>query len=225
MSFLKKTLGLFVEFDEPQNSNTAQNPATVTPSNPTASSNPASVRPTIAPQQSISKEDFDKFEKHFDKLLSDNNMSGVDYFEFWKMMDTLEAHIPDERARIAATFGSLSIQGLTKQKLVASVDHYVQILEQDKQKFSSVIDNKANQDIIAKENNVKQLEGKIVENSQLIQKLTKEITDAQVTIEQLKKEVVEQKQKIDSSKNGYLQAFNAILSKMKGDSDKFNSTL
>lgn len=157
--------------------------------------------------------------------MTSSNLPGVDYFEFWKMMDTLEAHIPDEKARIAATFGSLSIQGLTKQKLISSIEHYVQILEQDRQKFSNVIDNKASQEIASKENNAKQLEVKIVENSQLIQKLTKEITEAQATIENIKKEVIEQKLKIDSNKNGYLHAFNAIIVKIKGDAAKFNSTL
>lgn len=81
-SFFKKALGVFVEFDDAPND---------TPSSGSApsisreiSSNPAN------------HAEAEKFEKYFDQLFDKANLPGPDYFEFYKMMETLEKHIPDE---------------------------------------------------------------------------------------------------------------------------------
>ena len=106
MSFFKKALGVFVELDTTGGDNSPA-PSTYRPS-----STPSAHVSSPSPSGPVDMASAEKFEKHFETLFDKANLPGPDYFEFWKTMETLEKHIPDESARIAATFASLSVQGL-----------------------------------------------------------------------------------------------------------------
>lgn len=221
-SFFKKALGVFVEIDETTTENTGdttpntQNVVTGNFKNP-ANSN--------IPMASLNQVDIDKFEKHFDKLFEQSNMPGPDYYEFCKVQETLEAHIPDEKTRFSAAFASLSIQGLTKNKLIEAAGYYKEIIVADKQKFEKVLDQKNHSDLETKKNAVAALEKKIVDHSELIRNLTKEISDAQVQIAAGKNEVAEEEKRLSSNKNGYNIACEAMLNKINSDILKIQTNL
>ena len=176
--FFKKALSVFVEFDEEQQTKEMSNSLSQIPkiSNEIAS-NP------------LNHAEAEKFEKYFDNLFEKANFPGPDYFEFYKTMETLEAHVPDEKARVSATFASLSIQGLTKKNLVETAKKYKEIIEQDNLNFENALDTKAKTELGDRHSKLKSLEQKIAINSEQIQKLTKEITEAQVLMGQIKNEV------------------------------------
>jgi chromosome segregation ATPase len=208
-SFFKKALGVFVEFDE-----SSQN---VTPSAQNTSGTP------MMQGVQLNSADIDKFEAHFDKLFEQSNFAGPDYFEFCKMMETLEAHIPDENARISATFAALSIQGLTKQKLVETAEEYKKIIKSDKTKFESVLTAKSEVEVGQRKKKVEELEKKMVANSEMIQKLTKEISEAQTSIAALKNEIMDQESKLSKSRNGYAVACDALVNKITQDITKIQT--
>ncbi|MFI5203945.1 MAG: hypothetical protein ACHQF2_05560 [Flavobacteriales bacterium] len=211
-SFFKKALGLFVEFEEND-----QNKGSETNSH---SSVPAEVLRNPANQAEA-----EKFEKYFDKLFEDSNLPGPDYFEFYKMMETLETHIQDEKARFSATFASLSIQGLTKKKLIDTATQYKIIIEKDKADFDRALSEKLKAEVGQRQHEIEELQKRNTHNSELIQKLTKEITESQVLIEKLKNEVVESEGKLTKNSHGYQVASQAILNKITTDIDKIQSTL
>jgi chromosome segregation ATPase len=223
MSFFKKAMGLFVEFDDTSTS-TSATPSPAAPATSTdapMSSNSSSSRSNLA----LNQEELDKFEKHFDKLFDSANLPGPDYYEFWKTMDTLEQHIPDEKARFSATFASLSIQGMTKDKLVQTATHYRELIQKDKQAFDKAFMAKSGSEITGRQNAVKELDQKIAANSALIQKLTREISESQTKIMGLKKEMIDEESKLSNSRNGYDVACNAMLVKINTDIEKINSIL
>jgi chromosome segregation ATPase len=211
-TIFKKALGLFVEFDE----NNPENPA-----GPTGK--PISV--LSGPVSNFNQEELDKFSAHFAQLFEEANLPGPDYYEYWKMMETLESHIPDENARMSAVFASLAIQGLTKQKLLDSAAVYKGVIEKDNTEFEKALNQKSRTDIDSRNKTITDLENKITSNSALIQKLTKEITDAQTAIATLKNEVSQEEQKLATKKNGYTIACNAMLNKLAYDVQKIQTTL
>jgi predicted nucleic acid-binding Zn-ribbon protein len=166
-----------------------------------------------------------KFEKYFDRLFDQANLPGPDYFEFHKMMETLAAHIHDEKARLSATFASLSIQGLTKETLVASANKYKAIIEKDKVEFERALNEKLKAEVGQRQKELQDLEKKIATNSEQIQKLTKEITESQGLIGSLKAKVAEEENKLKNNGNGYQLASQAIISKIASDIQKIQSTL
>jgi predicted nucleic acid-binding Zn-ribbon protein len=153
------------------------------------------------------------------------NLPGPDYYEFWKMTETLETHIKDEKARLSATYASLAIQGLTKEKLIESANKYKELIQHDKSHFEKVANEKGEKDIGDKRKELKQLEESIVKHSEMIQKLTKEITDSQAAMGKLKATIAEEEGKLASNKQGYNLACEAMMKKITDDITKIQTTL
>ena len=214
--FFKKAMSVFVEFDENQDPTAHQQIA-----QPTQTMQHS----TPVPTGTISKESAEKFEAYFEKLFEKANFPGPDYYEFYKMMETLESAIPDEKTRLSATFASLSIQGLTKQTILDTANKYKTIIEHDKVDFDKALADKTKIEVEQRQNELVALDNKIKTNSEQIQKLTKEITDSQIQIEKLKAEVTDEQNKIAKNSNGYQLASQAIISKIDTDIQKIQTLL
>lgn len=211
--FFKKALSVFVEFDDDQqNQNSSSFNQTPKISNDII-------------RNPLNHAEAEKFEKYFENLFDKANLPGPDYFEFYKTMETLEAHIPDEKARVSATFASLSIQGLTKKTLLETANKYKEIIEQDHVNFENALETKMKSELGERNEKLKKLEQKITANSEQIQKLTKEISDSQILIAQIKNEVMEQENKLTKNKNGYQVACQAVLNKIVSDIQKIQTTI
>ena len=74
----KKALSVFVEFDEDAN-----NSSNVSVSRPSASVTPSYTAPSSGVSKiSLNHDEIEKFEKHFETLMTESNIPGPDYFEF-----------------------------------------------------------------------------------------------------------------------------------------------
>ena len=216
-SFLKKALSVFVEFDETAEKE-KDNKSSAVPT--------AAVNPTISYKDtpsSISKEDLDKFEKHFDSILDNANLPGPDYYEFIKTIDVLETHISDEKVRITAAYASLNAQGLSKEKLISSAQLYKSVIEKDKASFEAAANDKIRSDIEDRKTEQKNLTKKIQDDSEAIKKLTDEINQCQVKLNDLEKLIAESNSKIKSNMDNYQYACTAILNKISDDINKINT--
>jgi hypothetical protein len=211
--FFKKAMGLFVEFEEAPGKSMPQN---VSP--------PGTAMRIIAPQV-LNSEEFNKFESHFEKLFDQANLPGPDYYEFMRMNETLEAHIKDDRARLAATFASLAIQGLTKDILIATAGKYKEIIAEDRTKFEHIASSKGDQEIGGKRAELASLENIVRKNTEVIQKLTEEITESQRAIAVLKTSIGDEEQKLQKNRQGYLVASEAMTMKIDNDVQKIKNDL
>jgi len=216
-NFFKKAMGLFVDFVPEGQEHPQQNPDQ-------PDFIPAGIN---AANRSITNlgEDAAKFEKHFTALFENSNLPGPDYFEFWKMMEALSAHVPEEHARMAAVFATLRVQGLSKEKLLQSARQYSEILENDKQLFeaaagqklkNSVDDRKIESENLLKEN---------AANAGKIRELSAAIAANQEKVKQLQLQIQRDEQRLEQNKNGYHLASEAMLAKIKGDINKIDKTL
>ena len=212
----KKALSVFVEFDEETNK-----PESASISTPSVSAAPK----FQASKPSLNSEEIEKFEKHFDTLMNDTNLPGPDYFEFCKMMEALEAAVPDEKARFAAVYASLSVQGLSKDKLINSAAKYKAVIQEDRTKFELAVNDKLKGEVESRKNQLKDYEAKMVQNSDTIKKLTQEIVEAQAKIQSLNSEVSEKEAKIKTNIDGYTIACEAMLNKINVDIQKIDSLI
>jgi len=211
-SFFKKALGVFLEFDEVVNrTNTSYSPTPITAAE--ISSKPED------------RAEAQKFEQYFDRLFDKANFPGPDYYEFHKTMETLEAHIPDEKIRIAATYASLNIQGLTKQILIDSANKYIAIIDKDKADFELALKEKLRAEVLQRQKDIQDLEKKIAINAEQLQQLTKENTESQALIGKLKTDVLEQENKLNKNSKGYMLGSQAITNKINSDIQKIQSNL
>lgn len=223
MSFFKKALSVFVEMDE---SPTPSAPTPTIPT-PTTSNQPPQInqQPTVAANTPIPQADLGKFVKHFEQLFEKTNLPGPDYYEFWKMMDTLEAHIPDENARIQAVFATLGLQGMTKVTLLDTAAKYKEEVLRDKANFEAAVQQKSDAEIAGRRSNIQSLEAEAGQKNQQIAQLQKEIAAATAKIDQLQQEIAAEESKINTSKQGYLTACGAMISKIDQDMQRFQRVL
>lgn len=215
-NFLKKALNVFVEFENKERDLREQ------------ATEDLSLRITAGRAvvgESLNDEEIDKFEKHFHALFEKANLPGPDYFEFWKMMETLESHVPDERTRMAAVFATLAVQGLSKEKLADSAEQYRKIVESDKKGFMDAVSTKLQAEIEDRKQAVAAWEKKNAENAELVRKLTEEITANQNKIKSVNQEIGETESRILSNKKGYNTACDAMMAKIVSDIQKIQTKL
>ena len=171
----KRILSAFVDVGE-----AAPAPVTTTETTTTTSVTPATEQ---------------RFAGYFDKLFSDANIPGPDYYEFARMIGAMQA-ISDERARYAAAFAGLQVQGLDKEKLLSTANEYLRVLTADADQFQKTVDT-------ALQEKVYQRSTEAEEKNRRIQALSQEILELQQQIGVLQKEVAEAKEKLSVSINGY----------------------
>jgi cell division protein FtsB len=173
----KKILSAFVEVQD------EQRPA------------PVAAVPVYPPTTPATSEDALRFRQHFDQLFADANLPGPDYFEFSRMIEAMRV-IQDEHARYLAAFAGLQAQGLEREKLLATAQSYLELLDKDAANFHATVDHALNEKVKAR-----QLQ--IEEKTKRIGELTKEITDLHEQIGQLTNEVKQSEEKIDSNTHRY----------------------
>lgn len=158
-----------------------------------------------------------KFRDYFDKLFSEANIPGPDYFEFSKMTEAMQA-ISDEKARYSAAFAGLSVQGLDKQKLLSTAAQYLQVLDNDAANFNSTVDAALQEKVIAKQ---KEIEAK----RQRINELTREITDLHNQVAVLNNEIKENEEKIENNTGGYKAALEMMKNRIAADIEKIKQLI
>jgi len=219
-SIFKKTLGLFVEF-EPESEKPIYSNEEHLPQQSKASTASFNKSSTAA----LSQSDMDKFSKHFEELFDKANLPGPDYYEFWKMMETLEAAVPDEKTRMAAVYATLKIQGLTKEHLLDSAGKYQQVLNSDKLEFQNAVNVKVLNEVEGRKNLINDLEKSNNTNAERIKQLSEEIAANQAKITALKKEIIDEEDKINTNQSGYQVACDAMVSMIANDIQKINNNL
>jgi hypothetical protein len=154
----------------------------------------------------------DRFEQYFEKLFKDANFPGPDYFEFSKMIDAMSS-IPDERARYAAAFAGLSVQGLDKAKLLSTAAEYLRILNADAANFGSTVDAALQEKVFLKKKETE-------EKAMRIEQLKSEINELYRQIELLTGELRENEEKIESNSGSYKRKSVAMKDRIEKDMEK-----
>lgn len=198
-SFGKKILSAFVEVTAEDNPVTVKQPEYIPPLTPAKISR-------------TTKTGSSKFMQYFDRLFSEANIPGPDYYEFSKMIEAMRS-IPDEKARFCAAFAGLHVQGLDKPKLLSTAADYLKLLDDDAANFNATID-------VALQEKVRSKQKEIEEKSGRIQDLSGEMAELHNKISLLNAEIKENAEKIDASTSGYIAEGQNIKNKVLLDIEK-----
>jgi len=155
----------------------------------------------------------------FDKLsksIEDNNLKGNDFLEFLKALNGLSSVQIEENAKFLTVFATLSSssEGISKEQLLSSAKHYIDVLEAEKVLFvhemNVVIEEKVNNNIKNIANNEKLIKSKLED----IEKLKNEIENFKINNQKLLIEVDKIKSKVESKKADFDFTFKSLLSQI-----------
>jgi uncharacterized protein YoxC len=159
--------------------------------------------------------DGDKFKQYFEKLFTEANIQGPDYYEFSKMIEAMSG-IADEKARYSAAFAGLQVQGLDRQKLLSTASDYLGVLDKDARNFLSTVDATLHEKVHGKRKEMEQKQEKI-------KHLSQEINELHQQVARLSDEVKENEQKIEQSTGGYKAAMETMKSRIVMDMEKIKT--
>ena len=197
----KKLLSAFVEVTPPDK-------AATTPKAPTGNEQMAAIKTPVPADQSSDH----RFAEYFDKLFSEANIPGPDYYEFSKMIGAMQV-IPDELSRFCAAFAGLQVQGLSREKLLSTAAEYLQVLETDAAHFNSTVAG-------ALQEKVQDKKSELEEKATRIQALSKEIADLQNQIITLDAAIKENEEKIGGRQRDYTAESKERKARISADIEK-----
>jgi hypothetical protein len=232
MSLGKKILSTFVEFDEkPKNMPVAPD-ATQAVNQDFLKFQSTTVHATVASQTfptaiaDVTNEELEKFKGYFNELFKGLNMPGPDFYEFYMMLnsDTMQK-IPDTTSRLIATFGALSYQGLTKEKLVSSVNHYTEAMAKDKESFNKAIGEKISTETQIKQNDIQNSKAMVLDIDKQIKELEDKKRLLESNIDSLNQSVAADSVKHQQKIRAYEIVSNELLNSIRSSVNLIQSTL
>lgn len=232
-SFFDKIKGMVVEVETTPDNQPTQQPSPTVATNPFLDGLAPQQAATVQPHQqtyqpryngTVSQENNDKYTKHFNDLMERANLPGPDYFEFMKMNDTLMT-IPDVPTRFKAVFSALSVQGVTKDVLLSSANHYVEMINVDSTNFKSALDGKTVNDIEARKSTIAANTTQIEDNNKRISELIAQnetLKNANIALES---EIKTEEGNIVQFEQAYRSVCSNMLGRIQSDIESINRYL
>jgi len=151
---------------------------------------------------------------YFDKLLSEANIPGPDYYEFSRMIIAMQL-IADEPSRYHAAFAGLQVQGLNKDQLLETAAGYLRVLTTDAGNFQRTLDAALQEKVHGKASSAE-------EKARRIQTLSQEILQLQEEIRALQEEVSANEEKLTGNGSAYTAESKRRQQQIQYDIDKIN---
>ena len=209
--FFKNLKSVFV-VDEAQSSDTGtteskdqKNPKGPATPKPVSKPNPGSTSPS------------QKFIAVLLEAMEKNNLDGIDYLEYKQSLESLEKMTMDEATRYKSAFAMAQTMGADPAKLMESAEHYISILEQEKNKFTDASKNQMSQKVAARDEEIRTLKGQIKEMADQILQLNEAIEANKKAVEKLEKQKNAAEAKVQQTSARFEASFDAVMSQIKTD--------
>jgi uncharacterized protein YoxC len=223
-------LSIFINQDETEttvesNDSNTSNTSTPTP-NTQVNSMPVSnglVNQTI-PLQGVFNQGM---YEHLRKTLAENNMPGIDYWEFQEAKNDMNGQTGmTEQSKYVSAFIALKAASgskITKDSLLQAADFYIGIVDKEVQEFKEESAASRGQKVDALMEDSKQKEVSINEKIQLINKLNEEIAKLRTEVSTLQNEAQNNAIKIDNAINSFVTTAEAVKKQINDDKMNINA--
>ena len=165
--------------------------------------------------------------EHLRKTLAENNMPGIDYWEFQEAKNDMNGQVgmTDQLKYASAFIGMKSASGnkLTKDALLQAADFYIGIVDKEVQEFKAESAASRSQKVDALMEDAKQKENSINEKIQLINKLNEEIAKLRTEASTLQNEAQNNAVKIDNAINSFVTTAEAVKKQINDDKTNINA--
>jgi hypothetical protein len=174
----------------------------------------------IDPSRITGKADQELQDKLCNDVLGRQMADGIDYVKFKRSVDSLKGIQPDETIRFTTAYLTLkaTFPALTVESLSQTIDQYIDLMEQERKKGLSELNNLRKQNIDKKEIDINKAINNIEKMKQEIQKLTTFVTEANM-------EIVEKKNDYTMREANFNATVDKIVSQLKNDKVKIETII
>ncbi len=167
-------------------------------------------------------------EKVLLKLLTaikDGQQKDFDYLKFKQSYKSLCQMGMDESTAAKSAFLTASTMGLTKDKLLNTVQHYKNLLNKEKEQFAVALKNQIANNIDAKALEINRLQEKTEENKRKIQQLMDKQIIIESEIAKLRESAELSKSKIEDTRDQFKNTFDILYAEIEEDGSLYDRIL
>lgn len=159
------------------------------------------------------------------KALEKANIPGFDYLEFKEALAAQSKLGMDDATAFKSTFATASTIGLDKSKLIASTQHYLNVLTEQKKLFDQAVEKRLEEKVRFKEKENHDLVAKVEALNKKIAEINLQLSKLDEQINKNSQEIESEKSKIEETKNDFEKALNGILHQIEEDLTKIENWL
>lgn len=157
--------------------------------------------------------------------IKDGQQKDFDYLKFKQSYKALCQMGMDESTAAKSAFLTASTMGLTKEKLMLTVQHYKNILNREKEDFAVALKNQIANNIDAKSLEVNRLTERIEENKRKIKQLIAEQEIIEAEIIKLKESADTSRIKIEDTRDQFKFTFDKLYTEIEEDGHLYDRVL
>ena len=160
----------------------------------------------------------EKFYNSFLKIIEDNNVDGMDYYEFSKAKKAMDTSGLAEPVKYQAAYASLkAASNLTKKILLDTADFYLDLLSKEEKDFNSEMEREISSQVGARLDAVKSKQEEFNKKQEEITRLQVEMGNLQGDISNLNSEAQQVQSKIESTAKNFKVSLEVLRSQVNAD--------
>lgn len=167
----------------------------------------------------------DKFINILLKAIEDNNLEGFDYLEYKQSIQSLASMNMDSETQYKSSMAMARTMGATPKKLIDSANHYMQVLEKEKNRFSQAVEVQRKKVNDEKTVGLKNLETSIKTKEEQIAKLQTEIAQLTEKLKVSETEIKQNAAKIETTNKQFMIAYRSVMDQITEDVQNMNKYL
>ncbi len=154
-----------------------------------------------------------------------NDLEGFDYLEYKRSLKAMESLPMDEATKYRSAFATASTVGATQEKLLGSIDYYLQTLDQEKSQFDGVVERQFQDQVAGRKAKLEQLRGRIAEKAEQIKALEAEIGKHEAEAQDIARTVGDSETKIENTRRDFDASFAYVKNLFVQDAEKMRRYL
>jgi hypothetical protein len=145
-----------------------------------------------------------------------NNLPTKNYLQFMDSIDKMKALTVDEKNKYMMVYITFSSDGVTKEQLLSSIDHYVEVVKKEESNFNNELKTVLQQSVTDPNSSAIALEKDI-------EALTAQIKEKQAKINETRQQTQQAELNIKLKEANFRKSVEHVVKSLIADKDKINS--
>jgi len=227
---LKNLKSLFIVDDkedaakaQPKEGASQRRPGTTPSSAPSGKTPPT--RQSAAPPPNASASANERMTNQLLQAIDAANLEGFDYLEYKRAVKGLQKFSMDEVTQYRSAFTTASTMGVTLSELVSSAQHYLHVLDTERDKFQNSFDAEYAKKVTQADADVKRLQQEINDKAEQIKKLQQDIEKRKQQMAKLEDSAQSRRTKILGTRDAFLASYQQVRGVIANDIERMKRYL